>query len=43
MIEGAGHWPMIDEPERTRALVLPFLRRAVHSPLAGHPYNERTS
>jgi pimeloyl-ACP methyl ester carboxylesterase len=30
VIEGAGHWPMIDEPERTRALVLPFLRRAVH-------------
>lgn len=26
VIEGAGHWPMIDEPERTRALVLPFLR-----------------
>ena len=26
-IDGAGHWPMIDEPERTRALVLPFLRR----------------
>ena len=26
-IEDAGHWPMIDEPERTRALVLPFLRR----------------
>jgi pimeloyl-ACP methyl ester carboxylesterase len=25
-IAGAGHWPMIDEPERTRALVLPFLR-----------------
>jgi pimeloyl-ACP methyl ester carboxylesterase len=25
-IDGAGHWPMIDEPERTRALVLPFLR-----------------
>lgn len=32
VIEGAGHWPMIDEPERTRALVLPFLRRVVHSP-----------
>jgi len=28
-IDGAGHWPMIDEPERTRALVLPFLRRLV--------------
>ena len=25
-IDGAGHWPMIDEPDRTRALVLPFLR-----------------
>ena len=25
-IDGAGHWPMIDEPERTRAVVLPFLR-----------------
>jgi len=29
VIDGAGHWPMIDEPERTRALVLPFLRRRV--------------
>lgn len=25
-IDGAGHWPMIDEPERTRALVLPFFQ-----------------
>ena len=29
IIEGAGHWPMIDEPDRTRALVLPFLRGRV--------------
>ena len=29
VIEGAGHWPMIDEPDRTRALVLPFLRARV--------------
>jgi pimeloyl-ACP methyl ester carboxylesterase len=26
VIDEAGHWPMIDEPDRTRALVLPFLR-----------------
>jgi pimeloyl-ACP methyl ester carboxylesterase len=26
IIDGAGHWPMIDDPERIRALVLPFLR-----------------
>ena len=25
-VDGAGHWPMIDDPERIRALVLPFLR-----------------
>jgi pimeloyl-ACP methyl ester carboxylesterase len=30
-IDGAGHWPMIDEPDRTRALVLPFLRGRVTS------------
>jgi pimeloyl-ACP methyl ester carboxylesterase len=30
-MEGAGHWPMIDEPERTRALVLPFLRGRVNA------------
>jgi pimeloyl-ACP methyl ester carboxylesterase len=29
VIDGAGHWPMIDEPDRTRALVLPFLRGRV--------------
>ena len=29
VIDGAGHWPMIDEPDRTRALVLPFLRSRV--------------
>jgi pimeloyl-ACP methyl ester carboxylesterase len=26
-----GHWPMIDEPERVRDLVLPFLRKQVAS------------
>jgi pimeloyl-ACP methyl ester carboxylesterase len=27
VIDGAGHWPMIDEPERVRELVIPFLRK----------------
>jgi pimeloyl-ACP methyl ester carboxylesterase len=27
VIGGAGHWPMIDEPEGVRALVIPFLQR----------------
>jgi len=26
ILPGCGHWPMIDEPERVRELVLPFLR-----------------
>jgi pimeloyl-ACP methyl ester carboxylesterase len=35
VIDGAGHWPMIDEPDRTRALVLPFLRGRVGAVAAG--------
>jgi pimeloyl-ACP methyl ester carboxylesterase len=35
-IDGAGHWPMIDNPERIRALVLPFLR-ARYDAGAGKP------
>ena len=27
VLAGCGHWPMIDEPERVRDLILPFLRR----------------
>ena len=26
ILPNVGHWPMIDEPERVRELVLPFLR-----------------
>ncbi|MCK6684594.1 MAG: alpha/beta hydrolase [Thermoanaerobaculia bacterium] len=26
VLHGCGHWPMVDEPEKTRSLVLPFLR-----------------
>jgi pimeloyl-ACP methyl ester carboxylesterase len=29
VLPGAGHWPMIDEPERVRDWVLPFLRAQV--------------
>ena len=32
VIDGAGHWPMIDAPDRTRALVLPFLRHHYRGP-----------
>ena len=28
-LEGCGHWPMIDDPERVRALLLTFLRQQV--------------
>jgi len=28
-LAGCGHWPMIDDPERVRALLLPFLRQHV--------------
>ena len=28
-LNGCGHWPMIDDPERVRDLVLPFLRDRV--------------
>lgn len=28
-LTGCGHWPMVDEPERIAALVLPFLRKQV--------------
>jgi pimeloyl-ACP methyl ester carboxylesterase len=26
VLAGCGHWPMIDEPERVRELVVAFLR-----------------
>jgi pimeloyl-ACP methyl ester carboxylesterase len=29
MLPGCGHWPMIDEPETCRNLVLPFLQKQV--------------
>jgi pimeloyl-ACP methyl ester carboxylesterase len=31
IVPKAGHWPMIDEPERVRELVVPFLRARVGS------------
>jgi len=31
VLPNVGHWPMIDEPERVRELVLPFLRAQVRS------------
>jgi pimeloyl-ACP methyl ester carboxylesterase len=29
LLEGAGHWPFIDQPDEVAALVVPFLRRAL--------------
>lgn len=29
VLEDSGHWPFIDNPERTRELVVPFFRRVV--------------
>jgi pimeloyl-ACP methyl ester carboxylesterase len=31
VLAGCGHWPMIDEPERVRELVVPFLRERLAS------------
>ena len=31
-LSGSGHWPMIDEPQRTAELLVPFLRRQVAMP-----------
>lgn len=31
VLDDSGHWPFIDNPERTRELVVPFLRRVVGS------------
>jgi pimeloyl-ACP methyl ester carboxylesterase len=31
VLDDSGHWPFIDNPERTRELVVPFLRRIVGS------------
>ena len=36
VIPNTGHWPFIDEPDLTRSLVVPFLRRTV-SPTARRP------
>jgi pimeloyl-ACP methyl ester carboxylesterase len=29
VLQGDGHWPFVDEPERVLRLVVPFLRHAV--------------
>jgi pimeloyl-ACP methyl ester carboxylesterase len=29
VLDDSGHWPFVDDPERTRELVVPFLRRVV--------------
>ena len=34
VLDGSGHWPFADDPERVEGLVLPFLRRQLHSPAA---------
>jgi pimeloyl-ACP methyl ester carboxylesterase len=35
VLAGSGHWPMIDEPERVRELVVPFLRARLAGAAAG--------
>jgi pimeloyl-ACP methyl ester carboxylesterase len=32
ILHGAGHWPMVDEPERVRDLMIPFLRKQMQGP-----------
>jgi len=29
VLEGCGHWPFIDEPQRCANLVVPFLQKLV--------------
>jgi len=29
VLDDSGHWPMADNPDRVRELVVPFLRRMV--------------
>jgi pimeloyl-ACP methyl ester carboxylesterase len=29
VLDDSGHWPFIDNPERTRELIVPFFRRVV--------------
>jgi pimeloyl-ACP methyl ester carboxylesterase len=44
ILPNVGHWPMIDEPERVRDLVLPFLRERVREPRArAAPFSRRAS
>lgn len=31
VLEGCGHWPFIDEPELVAQLVMPFLKRQLHT------------
>jgi pimeloyl-ACP methyl ester carboxylesterase len=31
LLEGCGHWPFIDEPERVASLMLPFWRKQLGS------------
>jgi pimeloyl-ACP methyl ester carboxylesterase len=33
LLAGCGHWPFVDEPERTAALIIPFLRKQLGSNL----------
>jgi pimeloyl-ACP methyl ester carboxylesterase len=32
VLDGSGHWPFADDPERVAAIVVPFLRRAYEGP-----------
>ena len=38
VFEDSGHWPFVDDPERTAQLVIPFLReQTTSSPTKGRP------
>jgi pimeloyl-ACP methyl ester carboxylesterase len=32
LLDGCGHWPFIDDPERAAALIVPFLRKHLAAP-----------
>jgi pimeloyl-ACP methyl ester carboxylesterase len=40
LLQGCGHWPFIDEPERVAALIVPFLRKRLESG-SGHEEKSR--
>jgi pimeloyl-ACP methyl ester carboxylesterase len=43
LLEGGGHWVMLEDPERVASLVIPFLMRQLPGPAAGSPASSSPS